>query len=157
MTVKEQVMDAVKELPSDVSFENVMERLYLLYKIRRGIAQADAGETISNEEAKERMSKWVVWVGELHTRCDCRSCPVGAGPRACPPMSDHHIRHPRHVSQLERAGLRPDNYTHNSDDVCWGRHRPALAEAMQDGYHYSNPHLQMGDLGSPTSSFLLSR
>ena len=60
MTVKEQVLDAVKELPPDVSFEDVMERLYLLYKIRRGIAQADAGETISNEEARERMSKWVV-------------------------------------------------------------------------------------------------
>ncbi|MBN1594003.1 MAG: hypothetical protein JW941_12240 [Candidatus Coatesbacteria bacterium] len=59
MTVKEQVLDAVNELPPDVSFEDVMERLYLLYKIERGIAQADAGETVSNEEAKKRMARWL--------------------------------------------------------------------------------------------------
>ena len=59
MRVKEQILNAVKELPSDASFEDAMERLYLLYKIERGIAQADAGETITHEEARERMKKWL--------------------------------------------------------------------------------------------------
>jgi len=59
MRVKEQILNAVKELPSDASFEDAMERLYLLYKIERGIAQADAGETVTHEEARERMKKWL--------------------------------------------------------------------------------------------------
>jgi len=48
-----------------------------------------------------------------------------------------------------RAGLRPNIYPHISDEVYRGLHRPASAEAMQEGYHCSNPHLQMGDLGQP--------
>ena len=36
-----------------------LERLYLLYKIEAGISQADAGELVSQEEARERMSKWL--------------------------------------------------------------------------------------------------
>lgn len=59
MTVKEQVMQTVQELPHDVSIEDVIERLYLIYKIERGIEQADAGKTISQEEAKRRMKKWL--------------------------------------------------------------------------------------------------
>jgi len=59
MRVKEQILNAVKELPSDASFEDAMERLYLLYKIERGIAQANAGETVTHEEARERMKKWL--------------------------------------------------------------------------------------------------
>lgn len=36
-----------------------MERLYLLYKIERGIAQADSGQKVSQEEARKRMAKWL--------------------------------------------------------------------------------------------------
>ena len=59
MSVKERVLKAVQELPKDASFEDAMERLYLLYKIERGIEQAERGEKVSQEEAKERMSKWL--------------------------------------------------------------------------------------------------
>ena len=34
-----------------------MERLYLLFKVAKGVKQANAGQTISNEAAKERMKK----------------------------------------------------------------------------------------------------
>ena len=55
MTVKEQVLKSIQELPQDASIEDAMEKLYLLYKVDRGIKQADAGEKVSQEEAKERM------------------------------------------------------------------------------------------------------
>ncbi len=58
MTVKERVIQTVQELPHDISIEDVIERLYLLYKVERGIEQANAGKTISQEEAKRRMRKW---------------------------------------------------------------------------------------------------
>jgi len=52
-------------------------------------------------------------------------------------------------SSIRTGGLGPNNCTHILDEVCRARHRPASAEAMQEGYRYSNPHLQMGDLGQP--------
>jgi len=59
MTSKEKILKAVQELPSNTSIEDIMERLYLLYKIERGIEQAEAGKKISQEEAKEQMKKWL--------------------------------------------------------------------------------------------------
>ena len=38
-----------------------------------------------------------------------------------------------------------------SGDVRLRRHCPALAEAMQEGYHCLDPHLQMGDMGQPNT------
>ncbi len=36
-----------------------MERLLFMVKIERGLQQADAGQTISHAQVKERMSKWL--------------------------------------------------------------------------------------------------
>ena len=58
MTSKEKLIRAVNDLPDDASIEDAMERLLLLAKIERGIAQADAGQTIPHSEVKERMSRW---------------------------------------------------------------------------------------------------
>ena len=53
--VKERVLDAVRSLPDDATVEDAMERLYFLAKIEEGLRQADAGETLSNEEARKRI------------------------------------------------------------------------------------------------------
>jgi len=53
------MLKAIEELPDDATVEDALERLYLLYKIERGIQQADAGELISQEEARQRMAKWL--------------------------------------------------------------------------------------------------
>ena len=54
-TVKDRVIDAVRELPEDATVEDVMERLYFLAKVEKGLRQADAGETVSHEEAGRRI------------------------------------------------------------------------------------------------------
>lgn len=59
MTTKEKVLQAVQNLPDDASVEEAMERLLLLAKIDRGLAQADAGQTIPHAQLKERMAKWL--------------------------------------------------------------------------------------------------
>ena len=59
MNTKELVIEAIKDLPDDAVVEDAMERLLLLAKIERGIQQADAGETISHDEVKQRLSKWL--------------------------------------------------------------------------------------------------
>ena len=53
--VKERVIDAVRELPDDATVEDAMERLYVLAKIQKGLEQAEAGQTVSHEEAKRRI------------------------------------------------------------------------------------------------------
>ena len=59
MTTKEAMLKAIEELPEDAGYEEAIERLYVLYKIQKGIAQVQAGKTISNEEAMERLAKWL--------------------------------------------------------------------------------------------------
>ncbi len=51
---KERVLDAVRDLPEDATVEDAMERLYFLAKVEEGVRQADAGETVSHEEARRR-------------------------------------------------------------------------------------------------------
>ncbi len=86
---------------------------------------------------------------ETGPQSDCLNCRVGAWSQTRPPISIHRLWHPQCGSQFEPAGLRPNIYPHILDEVCRGLHRPASAEAMQEGYHCSNPHLQMGDLRQP--------
>lgn len=59
-SVKEKVLKAVEELPADVTFGDVMERLYFLYKVEEGLRQVEAGEGIPHEEVKKRLKKWHV-------------------------------------------------------------------------------------------------
>ncbi len=59
MTTKQEIMKALGDLPDDASLEDAMERLYLLYKIERGLAQADTGQKVSQEEARRRMTQWL--------------------------------------------------------------------------------------------------
>lgn len=54
-SVKQKVIEAFESLPADATVEDAMERLYFLAKIQRGLEQADAGDTISHDDAKKRL------------------------------------------------------------------------------------------------------
>jgi len=51
---KQQILRAIEELPDDAGVEDALDRLYLLYKVERGLRQADRGELISQEEVCQR-------------------------------------------------------------------------------------------------------
>jgi hypothetical protein len=57
-TIKDRVLRALEEMPSDVTFEDVMERIFILQKVERGRQQLAAGEGIPHAEAKQRMKRW---------------------------------------------------------------------------------------------------
>lgn len=59
METKQKILKAMEELPEDAGVEDAIDRLYLLYKIERGLRQADGGELISQEEARQRMARWL--------------------------------------------------------------------------------------------------
>jgi len=54
-STKQKVIEAIENLPPDATVEDAMERLYFLAKVQRGLDQADAGDTISHDEAKKRL------------------------------------------------------------------------------------------------------
>ena len=59
MDTKQEMLKAIAELPAEANVEDAIERLYLLYKIDKGIKQADAGELVTQDEARRRMAKWL--------------------------------------------------------------------------------------------------
>lgn len=59
MNTKEKMIHAVEELPPDAAVEDGMERFLYLVKVERGLNQADEGKTVSHEEVRERMGKWL--------------------------------------------------------------------------------------------------
>jgi hypothetical protein len=56
---KEQIIELVRRLPDDATLSDIVEALYVRQSIENGIAQPDAGEDLSTEEVKQRMSRWL--------------------------------------------------------------------------------------------------
>jgi predicted transcriptional regulator len=54
-TAKQKVLEAIDKLPADATVEDAIERLVLLAKIERGLAELDAGKGIDHTEAKRRL------------------------------------------------------------------------------------------------------
>ena len=52
------MLRAVGEMPDGATYDDVMERVYMLQKIERGRQQIEAGEGIPHEEAKQQMKRW---------------------------------------------------------------------------------------------------
>lgn len=52
--MRDKVLSMIQRLPADVTVEEIMEKLYLLAKVERGLRQIDAGQGVSHEEAKRR-------------------------------------------------------------------------------------------------------
>ena len=52
---KELLRQAVEQIPENASVEDAMERLVFLAKIERGLADAEAGRTLSHEDVKNRL------------------------------------------------------------------------------------------------------
>jgi predicted transcriptional regulator len=63
MTTKEKILQALEGLPDDANLNDAIldaiDRLLLLYKIEYALAEAEAGNTVSHEEAMKRMQRWL--------------------------------------------------------------------------------------------------
>ncbi len=59
MTDKERAIESIQRLPESASLEDIMAELYFRQKVERGLADLQAGRTVSHDEAKQRLSKWL--------------------------------------------------------------------------------------------------
>lgn len=55
---KQDALDAITRLPDDTDMDEIMYRLYVLDKIRKGQEAAEQGRTISHEDLKREIEMW---------------------------------------------------------------------------------------------------
>jgi len=51
-TVKDEARRLVEALPDDATWDDVMYRLYVRQSIERGLADSDAGRTVSQDDVR---------------------------------------------------------------------------------------------------------
>ncbi len=55
---KQEALEAIGKLPDDVDMDEIMYRLYVLDKIRKGQEAAAQGRTLTSEELKREIDTW---------------------------------------------------------------------------------------------------
>lgn len=58
MSVKEIVLEAIQQLPTDVTYGDVLEEIAILAAIERGQQDVKEGRTIPHDEAKREAMQW---------------------------------------------------------------------------------------------------
>jgi predicted transcriptional regulator len=58
-TAIQDVQALLGHLPDDSTVEDIQYHLYVLEKIRRGQADVEAGRAFSQDEARERLRRWL--------------------------------------------------------------------------------------------------
>lgn len=58
-TTKDAVIEMIQRLPDDVTVADIMAELYFRQKVNEGLRQLDAGEGISDDDAKKRLAPWL--------------------------------------------------------------------------------------------------
>ncbi len=59
MLTKSVVIDTLKKFPEQFSLDELVEELAFLQKVKQGLQESIEGKTVSTEEAKKRLSKWL--------------------------------------------------------------------------------------------------
>ena len=59
MSQKEIVLDAIIQLPDEVSLQEIAEKIEFLAAIQKGMDQLDRGEGIPHEEVKRQLATWL--------------------------------------------------------------------------------------------------
>ncbi len=57
-TLKQEAINVISKMPEPVDIDEIMYRLYVIDKIRKGKEAADKGETTSADELKKEIEKW---------------------------------------------------------------------------------------------------
>ncbi len=57
-TLKEEAIQLISQMPEPVDIDDIMYRLYVIDKVRKGKDAAGKGETISVEDLKKEIEQW---------------------------------------------------------------------------------------------------
>lgn len=59
MTVKERVLELVASMPDESTLDDIGYELYAIESIQGGLDELDRGESLSHEEARKKLEKWL--------------------------------------------------------------------------------------------------
>ena len=59
ITPKQAALKVIELMPADASLEDIMYELYFRQRVDRGLQEFDEGLTISHEEVKRNLVKWL--------------------------------------------------------------------------------------------------
>jgi predicted transcriptional regulator len=57
-SAKEQIAKILQDQPDDSSYDEILRKLIFVRMVEKGLADANAGQTISHEEMKHRIRTW---------------------------------------------------------------------------------------------------
>ena len=49
----------LKKIPEDATYEDIIAEIYFKKQVEEGIEQLDNGQSLSNDEVKKRLEKWL--------------------------------------------------------------------------------------------------
>ncbi len=55
---REKILELVRALPEDSSYDEIMRELAFVRMVDRGLADVDRGRVIDTEELRERVRQW---------------------------------------------------------------------------------------------------
>ena len=58
MTVKQHAIKSIQELPDDVEWEDVKERIEFIAAVEKGLKELDAGQGIPVEKIEKEIKEW---------------------------------------------------------------------------------------------------
>lgn len=58
--IKDEVTTLLNRLPDDASLEDVQYHLYVIEKVRNGLAAAKSEGTLTQDQAEDRLGKWII-------------------------------------------------------------------------------------------------
>ena len=59
MISKKNVIQGLEKLPDHLSIDDLLDRLLLIEKIETGLKQSEKDETVSTEDARNHLEKWL--------------------------------------------------------------------------------------------------
>ena len=57
-TLKQEAINVISKMPDSADIDDIMYRLYIIDKVRKGREAAQQGDTISIEELKREIESW---------------------------------------------------------------------------------------------------
>jgi predicted transcriptional regulator len=70
-SAKQTVEDIVREMPEDSSYDEILEQLLMNRMIERGLADVEAGRTISDDEMAKTIESWRDSSGRRNRAAGC--------------------------------------------------------------------------------------
>ena len=59
MTVKEKALQTIGELPEDVDWQEIRDRIDFILSVQKGLDELDAGKGIPVEEVETTLQSWL--------------------------------------------------------------------------------------------------